>query len=428
MMSDPHHSHNPLVKIIEATQDAVGSVFGYHRNCCPHHQHNHHHHPPNPPGSSQPTPVNVNVNVNCCPTGGKPNGGNGNGHSAGGRPVHQTGTSDGSASSGVDDPGAILKIPTRPPTVWPGLRKDLLLPQLWIRANRFDNGTRPIQGSFWECCDIFIRPGIAPQNAPDVPPAKLGDSAKANDDNTLYAHVWNGGKGAAYGVIVEFYWFNPTMGFKEGQQNFIGVAYIPYLAPISQPGSHAPVKCPESWRPTFVNGGHECLVVRVSQPVTDPLGTPPWDASQNRKVGQRNIHVMTASEAAAKPTLGINVGPLFGQPGQVKVDRASTGTMPWLHLVTMDRDKVLDDADADGDVGITPPAQANAGLPNLGAIGNARAAGIIGDAQGVAGDDMKVGFVATDSNPGQGKAHIYRISSTQNGQNVGGYTVVVLGE
>ncbi|KAF3930311.1 hypothetical protein ABW19_dt0200982 [Dactylella cylindrospora] len=429
------HNHNPLVKIIEAAQDTVGSVFGYHRHCGHSHcQHGHcnHPHPPSNGGGSQPPPlpVNVTVNVNCCPSDCKPGSGSGGGGGStdSGRPTHGTGTSDGSGGKGADAPGGILTIPTRPPDVWPGPRKDLILPYLWIRASKDDNGTRPINGVFWESCDIFIRPGIAPQNAPDVPPSNLGDIAKANQDNTLYAHVWNAGLGAAYGVVVEFYWFNPTMGFKEGQQHFIGVAYIPYLAPRSQPGSHKPIKCPETWRPTFVNGGHECLVVRISQPVTDPLGTPPWDASQNRKVGQRNIHVMSAAEAAAKPTLGINVGPLFGQPAQLKVDRANTGTMPWLHLVTMDRNNVPGDGDADGDVGITPPTRNTTGLPNLGAIGNARAAGVIGDAQGVTGEDMKVGFVATDSNPGQGKAHVYRVSSSQNGQNVGGYTIVVLGE
>jgi hypothetical protein len=47
---------------------------------------------------------------------------------------------------------------------------------------------------------------------------------------------------------------------------------------------------------------------RVSQAVLDLLSDPAWDASRNRHIGQRNIYVMSAAEAAAKPTLPIAVG------------------------------------------------------------------------------------------------------------------------
>jgi hypothetical protein len=44
-----------------------------------------------------------------------------------------------------------------------------------------------------------------------------------------------------------------------------------------------------------------------------------------------------------------------------------------------------------------------------------------------ADDDLQVGFIATDGNPGSGKANVYRVSGTQNGRLFGGYTVVVMG-
>jgi hypothetical protein len=66
-------------------------------------------------------------------------------------------------------------------------------------------------------------------------------------------------------------------------------------------------------------------------------------------------------------------------------------------------------------------------LPNLGAIPDPKAAGIIGDSHGVNEDDRQVGFITTDDNPGVGKALVYRVSGTQDGQKFGGYTVVVLG-
>lgn len=295
---------------------------------------------------------------------------------------------------------------------------------LFIRASAGDTGTRPVVGAFWESPDILIFPGVPPELAPDVPP-DLGGVARANADNTVYAHVWNLGLNHA-NALVEFYWFNPTLGFSEGNQHLIGFAFAE-LDPRGGARSHKLVKCPTSWRATFENGGHECLVVRVSDAQTDPLSDPPWDASQNRHVGQRNIHVMSAAEAAAKPTLAINVGPLFDTPAQVKVERAQTTTMPWLHLATNSRHVLPGTGVATGDVGITPPSPSGAGLPNLGVVPNPRAAGLIADGHGVTGDGMQVGFIATDGNPGAGNAHVYRVTGAQNGQPFGGYTVVILG-
>lgn len=389
--------------------------------------HTHHHRPHSHRYEDERTQVTINVNVGCC----KPSSGTGcDGGTKGtgtspGRPTHQTGKSDGSINAGATS-GGILKIPGRPADVWPGQRKDLLLPYLFIRAVEKDTGTRPIVGEFWESPDIFILPGVAPEDAPNEPPKNLGDVAKSGADNTVYAHVWNLGYAPAYGVLVEFFWFNPTLGFDTKGAHLIGRTYVD-LNHRCGAGSHKLVKCPFSWRARYENGGHECLVVRISQSCTDPLSGPAWDASQNRHIGQRNIHVMTAAEAAAKPTLGINIGPLFGLPGQVAVTRTDPKTMPWLKLVTMSRTKLPGAAAASGDVGITPPRASGAGLPNLGAVPDPRAALLIGDSQGVNGEDQQIGFVATDSNPGDGNAHVYRVSGTQNGAPFGGYTVVVLG-
>jgi hypothetical protein len=372
------------------------------------------------------TQITINVNVECCPPGSSPGTGGGTKPGTrGGRPTHQTGTSDGSVNGGLGAPGGILKIPQRSGNRWPGPRTKLYLPFLFIRATVGDTAARPLAGAFWESPDILILPGVAPSSAPGIPP-DLGGVAEANAENTLYAHVWNLGQAPANGTLVEFYWFNPSLGFDSSDAHLIGFTFVD-LGPRGGAGSHRLVKCPNSWVATYENGRHECLVVRVSQPVTDPLSAPPWDASQNRHIGQRNIHVMTAAEAAAKPTLGINVGPLFGQPAQVAVARADTTTMPWLHLVTNSRTVIPKTGVPNGDVGITPAIPSGAGLPNLGAVPNLRTVGLIGDSHGVNGDGMQVGFVTTDGNPGNGKAHVYRVSGSQNGQTFGGYTVVIVG-
>ena len=374
-------------------------------------------------------PVTVNVNVSCCPcppgrtlTGGTQPGGT---TTTSGRPTHTTGTSDGSVGGGLATAGSVIAIPTRGSTVWPGTRTQLFLPFLFIRTNAGDTAARPVSGVFWESPDIFVLPNVAPAAAPAQPPA-LGGVAQAGVPNTVYAHVWNLGQAPAFEVLVEFYWFNPTLGFSGADANLIGATWT-YLGARGGSDSHQVIKCPIGWTAQYLNGGHECLVVRVSDPVSDPLSNPAWDASQNRHVGQRNIHVMSAAEAAAKPTIGINVGPLFGAPATVAVARADPATMPWLHLVTMSRTVLPANGTPNGDVGITPPLPAGTPLPNLGAVPNPRGVGLIGNGSGVNGDGQQVGFVATDGNPGNGNANVYRVSGSQNGNTFGGYTVVVVG-
>ncbi len=381
-----------------------------------------HHH-----GESTTVNVHVDCGCHCCGPDTKPGRAGAGGAGAGsGRPGHITGTSDGSLPNGQVGVGGILGTVTRPGDVWPGSRTQLFLPFLFLRANAGDTGARPVLGPFWESPDILIAAGVDPANAPAVPD-QLGAVAEAGADNTVYAHVWNLGQAPSPDTLVEFYWFNPALGFSGDQAHFIGATWID-LGARGESTSHKLVRCPVSWRAQYLNGGHECLVVRTSQTVLDPLSGPAWDASRNRHVGQRNIHVMSAGEAAAKPTLPMAVGPVFGGITDVAVARADTASMQWLHLLTMDRNAVPATGAATGDVGLTAPTPAGAPLPNLGAMTDPRGAGLIGDGHTVGADGQQVGFHATDSNPGAGNAHVYRVTSSQQGSLLGGYTVVVLGD
>lgn len=170
--------------LLEKTVDAVEQGL----------EHGHRHHHQRTHGDKR---TNITVNVNfgsfsCCPpspcTGGTGKGTGGTGTGGTGRPVHGTGTSDGSGSGGLGALGGIISIPSRPPTVWPGPRTQLYLPFLFIRATAGDTAARPITSTFWESPDILILPGVAPSAAPPIPP-DLGGVAKSNADNTVYAHV-----------------------------------------------------------------------------------------------------------------------------------------------------------------------------------------------------------------------------------------------
>ncbi len=341
-----------------------------------------------------------------------------------GRPGRTVGTSSGEVPGGALQPG---NFDDRPPNQWPGQRGDLFLPFLFMRANPGDLGARPVVGPFWESPDILVLAGVDPGLAPPVPPA-LGQTALAEAPNTLYAHVWNFGLAQAPNVVVEWYWCDPSLGIGPSGAHLVGQTMVS-LGARGSGQSHAVVKCPESWTPTFVNGGHECLVVRVWDETSDGLGGPPWDASLNRHVAQRNIHVLAAGEqhafALAGPLvllppavpLTIKVGPLYGEGAQVTVERAAPHEMPWLQLRTGVRGQFPAPAAATGGLVLSAPRT----------IGGGTAFGSAAGTQHVVGDDQQLTFDSTDAAPAPGQAHVYRVTASQQGQVFGGYTVVVLG-
>ncbi|MDE3010536.1 MAG: hypothetical protein KGI67_06565 [Pseudomonadota bacterium] len=365
-----------------------------------------------------------------------PGGGGSGGH--GGRPGRPPGHGTGRVPDGGPLTGGDIN-GQNPPGVFVGPRGDLDLPFLFMRANPGDLGARPVIGApFWESPDIFILAGVAPDAAPDVPPA-LGQVGLAGKPNTLYAHVWNFGKAAAPEVLVEFYWVNPSLGIDASSVQLIAQT----TASIGARGSgrsHVMVKCPQAWTPTFVNGGHECLLVRVWDNPSDLPGEPKFDAAWNRHVAQRNIHVAQpgtfpmamlraarAGVAAAAPAalpaaaltqpLLLQVGRLYGAPAQVKVERVAPPTMPWLQLHTGQRGVFPAMAPPSGAPTLTPPGQAGGGTP----------AGPGAPQHQVHGDGQQIGFASSDAAPAPGEAHVYRVSASQDGHVFGGYTVVVLG-
>jgi hypothetical protein len=326
---------------------------------------------------------------------------------------------------------------TPPWNEWPGDRGDLWLPFLFMRANAGDQGARPVVGPFWESPDILLLADTDPAVAPAVPP-DLGQVALSGRPTTLYAHVWNFGLASAPNVVVEFYWCDPSLGIGPGGANLIGTTTVS-LGARGSGQAHAVVKCPKAWFPTFVNGGHECLVVRIWDETSDGLGTPPWDAALNRHVAQRNIHVAAAGEglhpmarmlarpgelgaprlpvAEAFAALTLKVGPLYGETAQVAVERVAPHQVPWLQQRTGVRGQFPTQAAATGVPVLTAPRT----------IGGGTAGGTAAAQHDVNGDDQQVMLTTGDEPPGPGEAHVYRVTASQQGEVFGGYTVVLLG-
>jgi hypothetical protein len=319
------------------------------------------------------------------------------------RPTRHPGTSTGPLTGLPLTPGQITT--PLPPRTWPGTRPQLWLPYLFLRANPGDTGARPVVGPFWESPDIYILAGVPPSTAPDVP-AQLGQVALAGQDNTVYAHVWNLGRTAARNVYVEFSWCNPALGIDAAGITRIGYTWTA-LGARGSGQAHRVVKCPESWQPTFVNGGHECLLVRAFDWPADPLTTPEWDASINRHVGQRNIHVVPSGLALTGP-LQLSVGQLFGAPATVAVTRTQPSNVPWLQVRS-------------GARGFFPAPAPATGQVSVGLAGGGTGAGQTEVTQ----DGMTVVLDSSDSPPPPGSAHVYRVTASQNGQTFGGYTVVI---
>ncbi len=183
-------------------------------------------------------------------------------------------------------------------------RAQSFLPYLLVRSLIGDRGDRPFNQAFWESPDIWTAHGD-PASTPAIPPDH-GGVVVAGQPNTVYAHVWNLGFAPLAGVVVEFYWFNPSLGIDGSDANLIGIGRCE-LAARGMPGSHVLVKCPKAWVPVMENGGHECLVVRVYG-IGDPLGNNDWQPWLNRHVAQRNVSVVAP----------MNLGNLIAHLGTVK--------------------------------------------------------------------------------------------------------------
>ncbi len=325
-----------------------------------------------------------------------------------------------------------------------GPRKDEFLPYLLIRSASGDRGARPFNGVFWESPDIFVNPNQEATIAPLMPPTSAG-VAQANVPNTLYAHVWNLGKSPAYRVRVEFYWLNPTLGISRSDANLIGAAWIdlanrftllPHWDEVSGPsgkymtlGSHAIVRCPETWIPKYENQGHECLVVRAFEPVLDPLGNDQFSAASDRHVAQRNIAVVQAASPAAVDlslSLGYAEAPA---DAEVEVEMTNPDSMEWLKLYTGKRDPGLKPPSAQTTSGFLPPTAIGGRTPNIKNTTISCRQQILRPLERFhrGCDPLQIPFHASIEDIGAKQAQILRIRQRINGSVVGGYSIVLIG-
>jgi len=145
-------------------------------------------------------------------------------------------------------------------------------PWLTVRANFGDFGDRPLAPGtvFWESPDVWVKSSLG-INQPVV-----------GEQNTLFARVNNYGQQNASGVMVKFWWANPSMAITEATAHLIGIGFADVPS-----GWSVTVQCPTPWVPVVENGGHECLIAEAFIQNFDPL-TSPMDPLDDRHVGQKN--------------------------------------------------------------------------------------------------------------------------------------------
>jgi hypothetical protein len=147
---------------------------------------------------------------------------------------------------------------------------------------------------WWLSPDIWTVPGDDPDGAPGMP--IVGEQC------FLYARVTNNGTEGVQNATVRFYWANPSVGFDRNTANHIGDANVSLDV-----GETQDVLCLVPWMPTFVNGGHECVLAEAFHS-SDPLpASPDFNVPTDRHVAQRNLSVLMMMQSQKTFSLSFQV-------------------------------------------------------------------------------------------------------------------------
>jgi hypothetical protein len=197
----------------------------------------------------------------------------------------------------------------------PRATEDTYTPFLLIQSAVGDFGARPLPSGavFWESPAVWTV-GSQGVNQP-VP----------GEPTAVFARVANLGREQANGVVVRFWWADPSLAITESTAHEIGMGFTNIPA-----GQSRVVQCPQAWVPVVENGGHECLLAEAFVPHFDPL-TAPMDPVLDRHVGQKNEQLLIV-EQGKKFTLRLqaaNAAPV-AQPITIDVLSHRGATVPRL--------------------------------------------------------------------------------------------------
>ena len=204
----------------------------------------------------------------------------------------------------------------------PRRRAQTLFPYLMIRAVPGDRGARPLWEPTvcWESCDIHLMPaGQKFDFGSTVLKPVVGSTY------TIFVHVWNLGRMAAYGARLRVWWVEP--GFFNGtpdpryQPHFIGGSYFD-LGDRDSGQSHRLIEVGAPWTVTGNAPAHECLLAAVE------CATDPWDgvldSNGHRHVAQRNLDLISSAQSLT-PLLGALLSKFGKTETRLTISHAAVG-------------------------------------------------------------------------------------------------------
>lgn len=166
--------------------------------------------------------------------------------------------------------------------------------------------------------DIWVVPGADPSGPQGVP--------SAGESSYVWARVHNRGTDAVTNAAVSFSWADPSTTITGNTAILIGTSFVDLDV-----GQTADVLCLTPWTPTWVNGGHECLIAEVvSSADPPPPRTPddPFDPPGERQMAQRNLNlVASSSRLLVFPFLAGNAKVLRAEEIIVGVRRTPVGLL-----------------------------------------------------------------------------------------------------
>jgi hypothetical protein len=314
----------------------------------------------------------------------------------------------------------------------PPPRKDSILPYLVIRAFPGDRGGRPLTDpeAFWESPDIFVLPNQPAATAPDLPPDPSG-RLQPDVPNTVYAHVWNLGRGPVINARVEFYWFEAMLTWppQAPPPNFLGLTHVT-LGPRTSQNCHAVVHCPADLVPASEGNAYVGLVVRVFCPFLDPLGANGFDSSKNRHVGQLNMGIGLGGLDQLRIPLRVVTG-----QGTRRTELTTVQTppdqVPWIQLLTKQREHQRHPPAVKPVIGITAPTvphgRRKAGF-KLREISDDALSRRLAQKRDFRppGEQVQVTLIAKAPDMAADEALVVRVHQRDDGKLVGGYTAILL--
>jgi len=104
----------------------------------------------------------------------------------------------------------------------------------------------------------------------------------------LKATVRNDASAEVENARVDFFWANPSIGITRASASAIGSAFVTVGG-----NSTAEALCLVTWVPSFVNGGHVCIVAAVVPPGMTPGNA--LDAASDPSIAQRNFDLVVAA-------------------------------------------------------------------------------------------------------------------------------------